>query len=68
MYPSCNQLTKICGAAKTHKFNNTTEININDLKFRPIIDQTNTYTNDAAKVISEENVVERSRKCTIKNA
>ena len=53
MYPSCNQLTKICGAAKTHKFNNTTEININDLKFRPIIDQTNTYTNDAAKVISD---------------
>lgn len=40
MYPSCNQLAKIYGAAKTHKFNNITEININDLKFRPIIDQT----------------------------
>ena len=53
MYPTCNQLARIYGTAKTHKFNNMTETNINDLKFRPIIDQTNTYTNHEAKVISD---------------
>lgn len=65
MYPTCNQLARIYRTAKTHKFNNMTETNINDLKFRPIIDQTNTYTNDAAKVISDLKPL-RSRECTIK--
>ena len=35
------------------KLNNINDININTLKFTPIIDQTNTYTYHAAQVISE---------------
>ena len=40
------------GTAKTHKFHRTDNIEITKLKFRPIIDQTGTYTYKAAKVIS----------------
>ena len=53
MYPKSNQPARIFGMAKTHKFNNINEINTNDLKFRPVIDQTSTYTYHAAKVISD---------------
>ena len=35
------------------KFSSVASININDLKFRPIIDQTGTMTYNAAKVISD---------------
>ena len=51
MYPKCKQLVRICGLSETDKFNNINEIIINDLKLRPIIDQTNTYTYHAAKAI-----------------
>ena len=36
-----------------HKFNNIHEINIEKLKFHPIIDQTGTYSYNAAQVISQ---------------
>ena len=52
MYPVSNQPGKIYGTAKTHKFEHTYQIDINSLKFRPIIDQTGTYLYNAAKVIS----------------
>ena len=37
--------------AKTHKFTNISNINIEQLKFRPIIAQNGTYTYNAAQVI-----------------
>ena len=42
-------------------------ININDLKFRPIIDQTNMYAYHAAKVISEYLKPLRSNEYTIRD-
>ena len=53
MYPHSNQPAKLYGTAKTHKFNNTNDITKDELKFRPIIDQTGTYTYNAAQVISK---------------
>ena len=48
-----NQPTKLFATAKTHKFNNIKDINIEELKFRPIIDQTGTFTYNCSKVIAE---------------
>ena len=53
MYPHSNQPAKLYGTAKTHKFNNIQEINKEKLKFCPIIDQTGTYSYNAAQVISQ---------------
>ena len=54
MHSKSNQPARINGTPKTHEFNNIDKININDLKFRPIIDQTNTYAAyQTAKVISD---------------
>ena len=36
-----------------HKFNNIEDINVDELKFRPIIDQTGTFTYNCSKVIAE---------------
>ena len=52
MYPESNEPAKMYGTAKTHKFDSTDNIELTKLKFRPIIDQTGTYTYKAAKVIS----------------
>ena len=41
------------GTTKTHKFDSTFNIELTKLKFRPIIDQTGTYTHKATKVISQ---------------
>ena len=48
-----NQPAKLYGTAKTHIFNNIHEINKEKIKFRPIIDQTGTYSYNAAQVISQ---------------
>ena len=48
-----NQPVKLYGTAKTHKFNNIQKIHKENLKFRPIIDQTGTYSYNAAQVISQ---------------
>ena len=53
MRPENNQPARLYGTAKTHKFNSLKDVNVFDLKFRPIIDQTGTYTYHAAKVIAE---------------
>ena len=39
--------------AKTHKFTDIKQININDLKLRPIIDQTGTHLYDCSKIIAQ---------------
>ena len=53
MLPKSNQPGQLYGTTKTHKFSNIDEITIDNLKFRPIIAQTGTYTNNAAQVIDE---------------
>ena len=39
MYSKSNQPASIYGTGKTHKLHNINKVNINDLKFRPIINQ-----------------------------
>ena len=53
MLPTSNQPARIYVSAKAHKFSSVDSVNINDLKFRPIIDQTGAMTYNATKVISE---------------
>ena len=53
MLPTSNQSARIYASAKTHKFSSVDSVNINDLKFRPIIDQTGMITYIAAKVTSD---------------
>ena len=52
MRPISNQLTHFFATAQTHKFNTTEDINNQDLKLRPILDQTGTYIYNASKVIA----------------
>ena len=53
MKPDSNQPARLYGTAKTHKFEDLKDITVANLKFRPIIDQTGTFTYNAAKVISD---------------
>ena len=52
MRPISNQPVRFFATAKTHKFNKIEDINIQDLKLRPIIDQTGTCIYNASKVIA----------------
>ena len=52
MRPTYNQPTRFFSSAKTHKFNKTEDINIQDLQLRPIIDQSGACTYNASKVIT----------------
>ena len=52
MRPVSNQPARFFETAKTQKFNKIEDINIQDLKLRPIIDQTGTYIYNASKVIA----------------
>ena len=47
-----NQPGQLYGTAKTHKFDNTRDITVDNLKFCPIIAQSRTYTYNAAQVIA----------------
>ena len=51
--PTSTQPARLYATAKTHKFSSADSVNITDLKFRPIINQTGTMTYNAAKVISD---------------
>ena len=51
MRPSSNQPGRFFATAKTHKFNNIEDITVDNLKLRPVIDQTNTHTQGAAKIM-----------------
>ena len=48
MLTTSNQPARIYVFAKTHKFSSADSLNVNDLKFRPIVDQTGTMTYNAA--------------------
>ena len=51
MKPDSNQPAPLYGTAINHKFETLEDINVVNLKFGPIIDQTGTFTYNAAKVI-----------------
>ena len=53
MQPDSHQTACIYRTVKTHKFETLQDITAANLKFRPIIDQTGTFTYNAAKVISD---------------
>ena len=53
MRPNSSQPARLFATAKTHKFTDIKQININDLKLRPIIDQTSTHVNDCSKIIAQ---------------
>ena len=48
-----HQPARFFATAKTHKFDDRSLINLDDLKFRPIIDQSDTYTYNTAKIVSD---------------
>ena len=53
MRPVSNQPARFLAPAKTHKFDTIEDINVKDLKLRPIIDQTGTYIYDASKAVAQ---------------
>ena len=53
MRPVSNQPVRFFVTAKTHKFKSLEEINVDQLKLRPIIDQTGTYIYNASKVVAK---------------
>ena len=53
MRPISNQPARFFATAKTHKFKSLEEINVDQLKLRPIIDQTGTSIYNASKVIAK---------------
>ena len=52
MLPKSNQPGQLYGTAKTHKFSSIDHITLENLKFRPIITQSGTYTYNVAQVIA----------------
>ena len=53
MCPVSNRPAWFFVTAKTHKFKSLEEINVDQLKLRPIIDQTGTYIYNASKVVAK---------------
>ena len=53
MRPVSNQSARFFATAKTHKVKSLEELNVNQLKLHPIIDQTGTYIDNASKVIAK---------------
>ena len=51
--PVSNLPARFFVTTKTHKFKSLEEINVDQLKLRPIIDQTGTYIYNASKVIAK---------------
>ena len=53
MRPTSSQPARLFATAKTHKFTDTKQININNLKLRPIMDQTCTHLCYCSKIIAQ---------------
>ena len=53
MRPTSSQPAWLFATAKTHKFTDIKQININDLKLWPIADQTGTHIYDCLKIIAQ---------------
>ena len=52
-YPSSHQPARLFATAKTHKFESFDDITVENLKLRPIIDQTGTMTYDVSKYLAD---------------
>ena len=53
MCPKSNQPGRYFATAKTHKFDSINDINLDQLKFRPVIDQTRKYIYNASKAVGK---------------
>ena len=53
MRPASSQRARLFATAKTQKFTDIKQININDLKLHPIIDQTGTHLYECSKIIAQ---------------
>ena len=53
IYPSSNQPARFFATAKTHKFETFDEINLTDIKLRPIINQSVTCYYTASQVVAK---------------
>ena len=53
MRPTSSQPAGFFATVKTHKFRDIKQMNINDLKLRPIIDQTGIHQSDCSKIITQ---------------
>ena len=53
MRPTSSQPARLSDTAKTHKFTDTKQISINNLKLCPIIDQTVNHLYDCSKIIAQ---------------
>ena len=53
MHQVSNQPGRFFATAKTHKFTSLNDITVENLKLRPIIDLTGTYTYNTSKVIAD---------------
>ena len=62
------QPAKLFATAKTHKFTDTKQMNINNLKLRPIIDQTGTHLCDCSKIIAQYLQSLAINKCSISDS
>ena len=60
--PDSNQPKRLYGTAKTHKFENLEDITLANLKFRPKIDQTGTYTYRFYRIIKELYFINNTKK------
>ena len=67
MRPLSNQPARFFATTKTHKFDNFKDINIENLKLRPVIDQTGTATYHASKVVANDLRPLTSNKFVIKD-
>ena len=53
MRPKSNQPGSYFATAKTHKFDSINDITLDQLKFRPVIDQTRKYIYNASKAVGK---------------
>ena len=67
MRPVANQSAKLLATAKTLKFHNIEHINVKELKFRPIIDQTGTFTYICGKLLVKYLKPLSQNNCNIKD-
>ena len=65
MCPVSNKPGKFIATAKTHKFTSLNDITVENMKLRPIIDLTGTYTYNTSKVIANYLRPLSKNQCTI---
>ena len=53
MFPASHRPARMYGTAKTHKFNNYEDITVENLKLRPIMDQSGTMIYNTSQIIAE---------------